>query len=227
MPSDIADALQKNDITLTSFENKNDILMHADLQKEVGFKKAADGTYLVSMVCPMPDITAEMIDWWFWWHPQDSLRYQVWFPGEHFSVSYAKKDRDFFLQPTLPPFQANTQYPVERIGGFRMPLRIDFVSPEAFGFSKQAIEENHIAKIVCGHVSAFGGLIRHTEMAHIWKQTENGLFMFSRFWLGKTMNPLLRRLIITDGMAKGMAQHCCIEYRNLAQILAPLYADNR
>lgn len=106
-----------------------------------------------------------------------------------------------------------------------MPLRIDFVTPEQFGFSKEAMEKGSIATIVCGHVSAFGGLIPYTEMAHIFRQTEDGLFMVSRFWLGKTMNPLLRKFVMTEKMARGMAEHCCVEYRNLAQILPGLYQE--
>ena len=109
-----------------------------------------------------------------------------------------------------------------------MPLRIDFITPEEFGFSRQLMTENNISKIVCGHVGAFNNLVQHTEMAHIFKQTEDGLFMISRFWLGKTMkNPLLRKLIITEDMARGMAEHCCIEYRNLREILPVLYAEYR
>jgi hypothetical protein len=48
--------------------------------------------------------------------------------------------------------------------------------------------------------------------------------MISRFWLGKTMkSSLLRKIIITEDMAKGMAEHCCVEYRNLHEILPILY----
>ena len=77
--------------------------------------------------------------------------------------------------------------------------------------------------IVCGHVGAFNGLIWHTEMAHIFRQTEDGLFLISRFWLGRTMNPVLRKLMINDAMAQGMAEHCAVEYRNLAEIFPALY----
>lgn len=227
IPDDIKAALRKNEITLTAFEEKDDILKFDNIQKEAGYKKMKDGSYLVSMYCPMPDITPEMIEWWFWWHPQKNERYQVWFPGAHFSNSYSRKQARYFECKTRPDFQNNTQYPVEKIGGTRMPLRIDFVTPEEFGFSKSVMQENNIPLIVCGHVGAFGGLIWHTEMAHIFKQTEDGLFMISRFWLGKTMkNPLLRKLILTDDMAKGMAEHCCIEYRNLFEILTVLYREN-
>ena len=228
MPPEIADALKFNAITKTAFENKNEILANPNLQAEVGYTKMDDGTYLVSMVCPMSGITVDMIEWWFWWHTQDSLRYQVWYPGDHISIKYHKKDRSFFEHPNMPAFVPNTQCPVERIGGMKMPLRIDFVTPEEFGFSKQAMQENNIPKIICAHVGAFNNLVKHTEMAHIFKQTDDGLFMISRFWLGKTMtNPLLRKLIITDDMAKGMAEHCCIEYRNLREILPLLYEEYR
>ena len=226
IPPEIADVLTKNEITKTPFEHKNQVLFDVNLQQEIGYTKMDDGTYLVSMICPMPDITAEMIEWWFWWHTQDSLRYQVWFPKEHISIKYHKKDKDFFEQSVLPDFKPNSQLPVERIGGMKMPLRIDFVTPEEFGFLRKTMEENNIPKIVCGHVSTFNGLVKHTEMAHIYKQTEDGLFLISRFWLGKTMkSPLLRKLVITENMARGMAEHCYIEYRNLCEILPVLYAE--
>lgn len=224
MPSEIMDALRENVITRTRFEEKNKILSDTKLQTEVGYTKMEDGTYLVSMICPMPEITADMIEWWFWWHAQDSLRYQVWYPDEHVNIRYHKKDKAYFEQPTMPPFAPNTHYPTERIGGMKMPLRIDFVTPEEFGFSRREMQDNNIPRIVCGHVGAFNNLIKHTEMAHIFKQTEKGLFLISRFWLGKTMkNPLLKKLVITEDMAKGMAEHCCIEYRNLCEILPALY----
>ena len=224
IPPEIAATLIKNEITIIPFDRKNDILSDVDLQTEIGYAKMDDGTYLVSMICPMPEITAEMIDWWFWWHPQANERYQVWFPGEHYGIGYSKKQKEYFNQRLCPPFQNNTQYPVEKIGGVKMPLRIDFVTPEEFGFSRQVMEENNVQRIVCGHVGAFNNLIKHTEMVHIFKQTEDGLFMISRFWLGRTMkNHLLRKLIITEDMAKGMAEHCCVEYRNLCEILPLLY----
>lgn len=223
IPAEIQEKLEHPDITRTAFENRNEILTDPALQQEVGFAQFPDGSWLVSMVCPMPGITKEMIDWWFWWHCQDNLRYQVWFPGDHISIKPHKKDRAYFEQEAQPAFQPNSQCPVEKIGGSKMPLQIDFVTPEQFGFTKEAMEQGNIATVVCGHVSAFGGLVPHTEMAHIYKQTNDGLFMFSRFWLGKTMNPLLRKFVMTENMARGMAEHCCIEYRNLAQILPGLY----
>ena len=227
IPDDIRNKLDRPAITSTYLNNCDVILQSDALQQEVGFSRFPDGSWLISMACPMPGITKEMIDWWFWWHCQENLRYQVWFPGNHISIKYHKKDKTYFEQPTMPDFQPNSQCPIEKIGGTTMPLRIDFITPEQFGFTREAMERGNIATIVCGRVSAFNGLIPHTEMAHIYKQTEDGLFLISRFWLGKTMNPLLRKIVMTKSIARGMAEHCCVEYRNLVEILPGLYAKYR
>ncbi len=228
MPPEIAAALDGGSISGTCFADKNNILSDAGLQKDVGYRRMEDGSYLVSMTCPMPGVTPAMIAWWFWWHPQADERYRAWFPRAHLGISYARRDRDYFRAPEPPAFRNNTQYPTERIGDMTMPLCIDFVSPEEFGFSRALMNEMDIPLIVCGHVGAFRGLIRHTEMAHIFKKTDEGLCLISRFWLGQTLkNPMLRKRILTDRTARGMAEHCCIEYRNLAEILPGLYAKEK
>ena len=227
IPGEIRKRLDHPAITPTYLNNCNAVLESDTLQQEVGYTQFPDGSWLVPMTCPMPGITKEMIDWWFWWHCQEDLGYRVWFPGDHISIRYHKKDRSYFEHPTMPPFRPNSQCPVERIGGAAMPLRIDFITPESFGFTKEAMERGNIATIVCGHVSAMGGLIPHTEMAHIYRQTGEGLFLISRFWLGKTMHPLLRKFVMTPSMARGMAEHCCVEYRNLTEILPGLYQKHR
>ena len=225
IPPDIHAAIAaKAPVTRTALDEKDTILTDAALQREFGFARFDNGNYLVSMTCPMPGITPEMIRWWFWWHAQESIRYKIWFPGEHFRISYARKDRAYFSEESLPAFQPNTHYPVERIGKLILPLKIEFVSPEAFGFSPDLMQQNGIPLIICGHVGAMYGLVPHTEMAHIFKQTKDGLLLISRFWLGQTLqNPLLRKIILTDETASGMAKHCCVEYRNLAEILPELY----
>ena len=226
MPPEIRAALSgSHGVTPTPFDRKNDILSSPALQEETGFARLANGNYVVSMTCPMPGVTPEAIRWWFWWHAQKSLRYRIWFPGEHYGISTARADRAWFAAGSPPAFQPNTHYPVERIGRLILPLRIDFVSPESFGFSPAAMRENDIPLIVCGHVGAVYGMVRHTEMAHIFTRTQDGLTLASRFWLGQTLRPpLLRKALLTDGTARGMAAHCCVEYRRLAQILPELYA---
>jgi hypothetical protein len=215
-------------VTQTEFKDKNTILKSKELQAEVGYEKLPDGNYIVAMTCPMPGVTVEMIQWWFWWHPQKDERYQAWFPGEHYAISYAKKDRAYFEKAKMPEFQPNSQFPVERIAGMKMPLRIDFMDPEDFGFDKKIMEENGFPLIVCGHVGAYKGFIYHTEMAHMFRQEKDGLFLVSRFWIGQlAKGKLLRKVILSDAAAKGMAEHCYQEYRNLAAMLPELYEKRK
>lgn len=225
IPVDIHDLIESGgNITPTEFESINDVLRNPLLRTEAGFYKNKNGDYLVSMYCPMPEVTAEMISWWFWWHPQKSIRYKIWFPGEHFSVSYSKKDREYFRSSCLPSFRENIQYPVEKIGKIVMPLSIEFLTAEHFGFEKELMKKSKVRAVVCGHVGALYGLVPHTEMAHIFFEDEKGLFMVSRFFIGKRLkNPLLRKIILNDDTARGMAEHCCKEYRNLAERLPVIY----
>lgn len=171
-PNEIVRALEvQKSITLTQFDDKNDILRDHGILKETGYGKFDDGSYLVSVATPMPGVTADMINWWFWWHPQAKERYRMWFPGAHISVSYARKDKEYFSSPTRPDFKPNTQFPVEKIAGIPLFLAINFVSPEEFGFASDDIEQNtSLACIVAGHVSAFRGLIPHTDMAHVFSK---------------------------------------------------------
>lgn len=158
-----------------------------------------------------------MINWWFWWHPQ---------AGERFGIGFSKKQKDYFAGAVCPEFQPNTHFPLEKIGKVVLPLRVDFVNAEQLGFSLDLMTEKEIPVIVAGHVGAFGGIVMHTEMAHIFKRTDDGLVLISRFWLGKTMkSKLLKKLIITEKMAEDMARHCCVEYRNLVEILPALYGE--
>lgn len=227
IPLEIKEAIAKKDITSTAFDSKNEILENLSLQKEAGYSLISDNNYLVSMYCPMPGVTADMINWWFWWHVQDNKRYQAWYPTSHFENSYNKKDKAYFSAKSLPQFQNNIQYPIESIGGKKAKLKIDFVSAEEFGFSTGSMIKNDIEVIVCGHVGV-KGLFMHTEMAHIFKKTNDGLFMFSRFWMGSLMkNALLKKVVLTDSLANGMAEHCCVEYRNLAEFLPALYNEYR
>ena len=224
IPEEIKRAMGES-ITFTAPAEMNMLLCDEALQHEAGYRAYGKGNWQVSMYCPMPGLTAEMIRWWFWWHPQESLRYQVWYPGAHLAIGYDRKDKDYYTAKEMPPFRDTINYPKEIIGGKTSTIEIDFVTPEEFGFSNELMAENNIPLIVCGHVG-LKGFVKHTEMAHIFKQTEDGLFMFSRFWMGEILKSrLIKNAAINESLARGMAEHCCIEYRNLAEILPGLYEE--
>lgn len=213
-------------ITPVEFEDKNNILTDHSQWEECGYEKLSDGSYLVSMVTAMPKVTKEMVTWWFWWHAQDNARYQAWYPSEHYAISYHKKNKEYFSSPTVPDFQPNIQYPVERVGKLVAPLCIEFVCPEEFGFSLDLMAENQVETMVCGHVSAFKGLIPNTEMVHILVQGADCPLWVSRFWIGKNLkNSLLKKMLVTEEQAKGMAIHCSVEYTNFAEKIPQMYQE--
>ena len=61
IPADIAEKLVHPQLTLTSFENRNDILCDGALQQEIGYDQFPDGSWLLAMTWPLPGITPEMI----------------------------------------------------------------------------------------------------------------------------------------------------------------------
>ncbi len=228
MPADIAEKIATaGGITSISFEDKNLLLQHPELKMECGYDKLENGDYLVAMYCPMPEVTREMIEWWFWWHPQANERYEAWYPGEHTKISYAKKDAHFYEQKTVPTFEPTTQYPYESVGALTLPLAISFVSPASFGYAPELMKKSKVSITICGHVGAFKGIIQNTEMSHIFfEESEGGLLAVSRFWLGARLkNKLLRKIFLTEKTAKDMATHACIEYRNFATKIPMMYAE--
>ena len=98
IPDEIKKSIAACNITLTPFDRKNDVLCKSSLQMEAGYGRFSDGSYLVSMYCPMSGLTAEMVVWWFWWHPQAKERYQVWFPGAHFGIGYPRRCAGYYEQ---------------------------------------------------------------------------------------------------------------------------------
>jgi hypothetical protein len=60
---------------------------------EIGYGFCPDGVQYAACLTDMPGITAEMIDWWFAWHPLHDIRYRIWFPPGHYGVSVEDPDK--------------------------------------------------------------------------------------------------------------------------------------
>lgn len=228
-PLDPRDAL-----TPTELDSLLDPAPHA---AEVGWCRLADGTGYVAMRVEMPDVSAEMIDWWFDWHPEDPLRYRVWHPIAHHDISFERpKVR------RAKGYWGAIHHPVEDVGLGRSRLRIEFQDPTEFGFSERALLGAQVATVVCGIAGDDTKRARHTKMAHVWLNdpSSGGTVLRSRFWIGSVIRPYLppvfadpasrllnrrafrRRLIPADAPA-ALAGHCAEEYTNLAAILPELY----
>lgn len=208
----------------------------APLRLETGWCRLPDGVRFVAVRTEMPGVSAEMIDWWFDWHPRDPARYRMWHPEAH---------RDNSLEePAAPGAKAHwgaVHHPVEDVGTGTVHARIAFLAPREFGFSTDALDDPAVGTIVCGLVGDDRKRLRHTAMAHVFLTTEEGLVLRSHFWLGAKIRPYLpgplaglgeaalnrravRDLALPQGLGPALARHCAEEYRNLAGFLPELYA---
>ena len=212
------------------------LLDPAPLPQENGWKRLDDGIRSVAVRTEMPGVSAEMIDWWFDWHPREAERYRLWHPAAHFDNSLEP--------PAHPGAKAHwgaVHHPVEDVGTGTVHARIEFLAPSEFGFSGDALDDPAVGTIVCGLVGDDRKRLRHTAMAHVFLAAGDGLVLRSRFWLGARIRPYLpgplgglgeaalnrravRDLALPKEGAPALARHCSEEYANLARILPGLYA---
>ena len=194
-----------------------------------------NGVGYVAIRTPMPGLSAEMVDWWFDWHPRDPMRYRIWHPQAH---------RDNSLEPSARPgakaHWGATHHPVEDVGTGVVNARIAFRSPRVLGFSTDALDDPAVATVVCAEVGDDSRRVRHTSMAHVFLREDSGVVLRSHFWLGARIRPYLpaplsaplgallnnrvvRGSALPDGLPQALALHCAEEYANLATLLPELY----
>jgi len=212
------------------------LLDPAPLEVETGWCMLPDGVAYAAVRTEMPGVTAEMVEWWFGWHPHDSLRYQIWFPGAHESTTY-EPPRVTGAQPHW----GAVVHPVEDIGLGMEPLRIAFLPPTRLGFSTDALDDPRVATIVGGLVGDDRRRVQHTLMVHVYLAAPDGLVLRSRFWMGAAIRPygpalfanpvgrainhrVVRRLFVPRRAPRIMAEHCAAEYAHLAALLPELHA---
>lgn len=212
------------------------LLDPAPLKVETGWCTLPDGVGYVAVRTPMPAVGAEMVDWWFDWHPREPIRYRIWHPQAH---------RDNSLElPAVAGAKAHwgaVHHPVEDVGaGGTVHARIAFKRPTELGFSTDALDDSAVATIVCGEVGDDRRRVRHSAMAHVFLRSSGGVVLRSHFWLGALVRPYLpavlagpaarllnnravRSAALPAGLPRALAGHCAEEYANLAVLLPELY----
>jgi phloretin hydrolase len=211
------------------------LLNPAPLSAETGWCTLPDGVGYVAVRTPMPEVTGEMVEWWFDWHPRDPLRYRIWHPPAHSDNS--------FEPPTRPDAKLHwgaVHHPVEDVGTGTVRARIAFRRPTDLGFSTDALDDPAVGAIVCGEVGDDRRRVRHSAMAHVFLRDADGLVLRSHFWLGALIRPYLpaalagpaarvlnnravRSVALPTGLPRALARHCAEEYANLATLLPELY----
>ncbi len=236
---EVLDAIRASPINPSDAISREDLdrlLDPAPLSAETGWCRFDDGVAYVAVRTPMPAITGEMADWWFDWHPDESLRYRIWHPPGHESNRVER--------PATPGAKAHwgtIHHPVEDVGVGMAKLRIEFLPPSEIGFSTDALDDERVATIVCGHPGDEGTRMRHSLMVHVFLRDGEGVVLRSHFWMGALIRPYLpgplatpiswalnnafvRGRVMPSRLPAALANHCAEEYANLATLLPELYA---
>ena len=220
----------------------NQLFENGYVKGENGYRQLADGSTYVSVLTKMPKVSIEMIDWWFWWHAKEGVRYQIWYPEMHYDIEanfqgHYEDDTKSFRER----LHLSAHLVTEDVGVGKDKILIDFMPPTQFGFDKNKLTET--VTIICAKVGAPDKGVWATEMCHFVRQVEKGVEMRSRFWIGHKvermggfaqgfLNSILnkafvKKKLLPKGIGKSMFHHCSQEYHNLADILPQVYEEEK
>jgi len=236
------------DITLgevLKIEDKNQLLADGYLNSENGFFHYEDKSAYAAVLTEMPKVTIEMIDWWFWWHVKEPIRYRIWYPEMHYDNS---SDFGGFYNDESKTYRERLHLSkhivTEDIGTGKDKIIIDFMSPEEFGFDKKKLKKEIEETIICARVGDLSKRVWHTKMCHAVRKAEKGVEMRSRFWMANNVDRMdkfgkgilnsilnksfIKKILLPNNLGKHMFHHCTQEYNNLGDILPELYKkENR
>jgi len=215
------------------FEERN-LFLRGDDDKnfcQIGYGVASNGTAFVCNETYMPNVSGEMLDWWFPWHSVGSdLRYKIWDPEDHY---FARADKaDYVCDAKIPVNQKTwgvNHYVLEDIGYGASFLKIQFKRPRDFG-----LDEGHIGGAKCQSlVAGIGDGECAAAMIHKWYPYDDGIKLCSRFWVGyawqdgKIVCTLPAGAKVPVEVPRGLFTHNIKEFTNLAAILPEVYVENK
>ena len=221
-------------------EQMNDLLNPGDLEVETGWCNLPNGAGFIANRNVYKNVSADMIDWWFAWHPLESLRYRIWYPPQHAGIGLSPESRERILDPDVPNSEKNrgvTHHVVEDCNCGMENIDITFLSPGDFGFDMARWKEPYVSTFVGGFgwsspVEKMEHSIKAPSlMCHIFRQSADGLEHRTRFWMGYTMTQGKPELCLPPGVSvpdkvvQGLAQHNVHEFSNLALLLPEIYSE--
>ncbi len=245
VPSAAAQAIQfgpldPGEVLSPSAQNLNRLIDPFYKTKDNGYA-VLDGqmAYAQSRIV-MPGVTTDMFKWWFTWHPVERERYMLWFPQAHIDTSVADPAR---LKDTSLSYEKrlfnNPNRIQEWIGPSRLDAIIHFAEPATLGFDAQALARAGFtasASAVCYATPAPD--IPFTLMVHIARDTDDGMELLSRYWIGAHADmarfanaekaPAMLNHIgfneqVAEMTAYEMSVHDMTEFNHLARILPGIH----
>lgn len=214
--------------------NINHLLDPGYAPVEMGYCQMPDGTSYVAMLTKMPGVTREMIEWWFYWHGLESLRYAIWSPEDHYYVHVSEDTVQHRMNERLSYRERNwntTDIVTENVGMGTVKLAISFVSPKDFGFDMERFEKAGVTAI-CANVDMLEPTKKQMEcFCHFVRETNDGVEIRHRFWKGYHVFNGVPQIVTLDNPEKAAyelcAHHCPTEYTNLSGFLPQLFAEEK
>lgn len=213
-------------------ERRSELFSSGYQKVETGYCIMPDGTGYVANLTIMPGVTPEMFEWWFAWHALEDLRYRIWDPEDHF---YARQqDVEKVLDSKVPMREktwGTTHLIMEDVGLGASDLTLSFFYPSELGFDESRVGTKDCATLI----SAMGHSPDAVDavMTHFVRETEDGIELRSRFWIGYSVENGNVIKVIPDGVelpamvAKSLLNHCMKEFTHLATILPQVYRENK
>jgi hypothetical protein len=221
-------------------EQMNDLLLPGELQVEIGWCNLPNGAGFIANRNIYKNVTAEMIDWWFAWHPLESLRYRIWYPPQHAGIELSPESRGKILNPDIPISEkcwGVTHHVTEDCNCGMENIDITFQSPNDFGFDITRWREPYVSTFVGGFgwsspaIKSDRGIKAPSLMCHIFRQIPDGLEHRTRFWMGYRLSRGKAELVLPPGVSvpanavQGLARHNVREFSNLGVLLPEIYAE--
>lgn len=221
-------------------EQVNDLLNPGYLDVEIGWCNLPNGAGFIANKILYPDVTADMIDWWFAWHPLEDLRYRIWYPPQHAGIMLSPESRKRILDENVPMREKNwgaVHYVTENCDNIMENICIHFLSPQDFGFDMSRFKEPNIATFAGGYGWAVAtdkkdeDITAPALMCHTFRNTPDGLEHRTRFWMGYRLSYGKPELCLPPGVSvpvkavQGLARHNVKEFTRFKYFLPRIYKE--
>ena len=221
-------------------EDRNKLLDPGYLDVEIGWCNLPNGAGFIANKIVYPDVTAEMIDWWFAWHPLEDLRYRIWYPPQHGGIHLGPEGRKRILDDSIPIKERNWgvhHYVTENCDNGMENIIISFMSPEDFGFDMSKWKEPNVATFAGGQGWASpvnkkdDDITAPAMMCHIFRNTPEGLEHRTRFWMGYRLSYGQPEICLPEGetvpveAVQGLARHNVKEFTRFKYFLPRIYKE--
>lgn len=222
------------------FKNRA-LLQDRDFEDEnSGYYLLKDGGILFSCTTETPDLTGDMINWWFLWHQFDQLRYALWNTEDHKDIKIIPQNLKKFQDKSIPFSQRlwdTHSYPTESMNGEAGGDMIDihFVDPQTQGFDDSKIgTDGCLAMVVAPGSQKHGDAEIPIFMTEELRKNKDGKNIWvARWWLGcgtKDGKDIIADIPAVDKeqMAKAgsiLVAHSRKEMTQLNKVLPLLYKE--